>query len=666
MKLLLTVKVFLLVLLLHVCAYAGAVDTGEDTMLMFVGEKLSVVTAASRRPEKPSSAPAVVDVVTRETIERRGYRTLGELLSFESGFYISGAARGSIPYMRGLSRSILILYNGIPMPSGGTKTVYPLDRELSLDSVKQVEIIRGPGSVLWGSDAFAGIVNIVSKAGNDGRTGEVNVSAGSHDERSAYAGGTLKNRSMNLFLSAKRTSRSYHDTGYYDYAVDQDGAIVKTGRHAGDSDYHEVTARGEVNDWISFSGRFSDFTRRYTVQEESGLKWDGTKETPVSCIGISADRGVGKSHIEFSSYYQNMSFMLKDMNTEYQEDLDQYYAELLWDRRMFKKGLLTAGISYKESRVTGALAKGGFEPDQVLTPFPLFVQEVEQTEYDTRVRAGFVQYRHQLGRLGIWAGARLDDYSQFDTKVSWNTGINWNVAEHWQLKGVFGTGYRSPYSQQVHENGDTRTDQIDTCSFQVKWSPADRFEMDLTAFYSSVSGYVNSDPYAGVSEPSSGEIFGAELSADARFADTDLFVKLSAVDLDGDAYSFKVKDYTITNPDGTVTYFYDRWQKPFDTAPDFMAKTGVFRRLTKDVGLSATAVYTSPVQYAYSKDTYSGEYSDYWTVNTTIGIDDFLFDGARLTLGVKNLFDESYSYGGYYGSVPAPGRTCFFEWGFQW
>ena len=77
-----------------VCLLAAAlicfpytVWSADDTMLMFVGEDLSVVTVASRMPESPSAAPAVVDVVTRETIEKRGYQTIAQLLSFETGFF---------------------------------------------------------------------------------------------------------------------------------------------------------------------------------------------------------------------------------------------------------------------------------------------------------------------------------------------------------------------------------------------------------------------------------------------------------------------------------------------------------------------------------------------------------------------------------------------------
>jgi outer membrane receptor for ferrienterochelin and colicin len=132
-----------------------------DTSLIFVGEDLSVLTIASRRAEPAKQAPAVAQVITEEDLERKGVRTLGEALSMLPGFYMSSKEWGTQPYLRGVSNSILFLYDSVPLTSDNTKTVNPLDEELSLGPIERIEVIRGPGSVLWGPDAFAGIVNIV-------------------------------------------------------------------------------------------------------------------------------------------------------------------------------------------------------------------------------------------------------------------------------------------------------------------------------------------------------------------------------------------------------------------------------------------------------------------------------------------------------------------------
>ena len=162
-----------LALLLSV-AVAPAAAAPEETLLMFVGETAPVVTVASHSPETATNAPAMVTVVSREQIEANGYHTLAQLLADQSGFYIASGGRGSVPYLRGVRDSVLFLYDGVPLTTDVTKSFAPLDSEISLAAVDRVEIVRGPGSVLWGPDAFVGVVNIVPRRAN----GAGNLAAG--------------------------------------------------------------------------------------------------------------------------------------------------------------------------------------------------------------------------------------------------------------------------------------------------------------------------------------------------------------------------------------------------------------------------------------------------------------------------------------------------------
>ena len=161
------------------CLYGQDFETvtdQEDTMLMFVGETLEVLTIASKREESAWQAPAVAQVVTGKHLMERGARTLEEALSMTPGFYMAQKEWGTMPYLRGIPNSVLFLYDTVPLGSDTTKSLHQLDRELSLAPVKRIEIVRGPGSVLWGPDAFAGIVNVVPMSGKDLQGAETAVS----------------------------------------------------------------------------------------------------------------------------------------------------------------------------------------------------------------------------------------------------------------------------------------------------------------------------------------------------------------------------------------------------------------------------------------------------------------------------------------------------------
>lgn len=94
----------------------------DDTLLMFVGEDLDVLTIASRREEGARQAPAVARVITRETLEEMGVRTLSQALETAPGFHMAQKEWGTQPYLRGIPDSVLFLYDTVPLGSDVSKS----------------------------------------------------------------------------------------------------------------------------------------------------------------------------------------------------------------------------------------------------------------------------------------------------------------------------------------------------------------------------------------------------------------------------------------------------------------------------------------------------------------------------------------------------------------
>jgi len=138
-----------------------------DVLKLFFAED-ELVTAARRIPEEARTAPAVVQVFTAEEIERTGARTLSELLATLSSVYVSTqtSSRESV-WFRGVRNryndKVLLLVDGVPVRD----PVYehaPIDEYLPLTNVERVEVIRGPGSALYGTNAYAGVIQIITKS----------------------------------------------------------------------------------------------------------------------------------------------------------------------------------------------------------------------------------------------------------------------------------------------------------------------------------------------------------------------------------------------------------------------------------------------------------------------------------------------------------------------
>ncbi len=157
-------------------------DGDDDSVLVaeFGLDERYVVLSAVKSRATIQEVPAIVTVITADEIRVRGYRTINDLLQTIPGFEgdrweFNGWTQEAIA--RGNPRTVLILLNGVNIvdPSRNQTT---LDRKIPMEAIKRVEIVSGPGGVLWGSNALLGVVNIITKDADDLDGAEVIVGAG--------------------------------------------------------------------------------------------------------------------------------------------------------------------------------------------------------------------------------------------------------------------------------------------------------------------------------------------------------------------------------------------------------------------------------------------------------------------------------------------------------
>lgn len=152
----------------------------------YYGDEMFITIATGSR--KPIyKAPAVATVITAEEIKAMGARSLDEVLETVAGLHVVPSNQGrldSVYSIRGIHTSfnphVLTLVNGIPFPhfSGGR----PFQFRMPVSSISRIEVIRGPGSAVYGADAFSGVINIITKDAWDiggteigGRVGSFNT-----------------------------------------------------------------------------------------------------------------------------------------------------------------------------------------------------------------------------------------------------------------------------------------------------------------------------------------------------------------------------------------------------------------------------------------------------------------------------------------------------------
>lgn len=181
-------------LLCPVLALAQAAP--EDESVLF--QDIPSVFAASKYEQKLSEAPAAVSIVTAEEIRNYGHRNLADVLRSVRGFYTSYDRAYTYPGLRGFNRlgdyntRLLLLIDGYRVNDNifeqafiGNETI------IDIDMIDRVEIVRGTGSSLYGTNAFFATINVITKRGRDYQGGEIGLEAGDHDSwkgRLSYGG----------------------------------------------------------------------------------------------------------------------------------------------------------------------------------------------------------------------------------------------------------------------------------------------------------------------------------------------------------------------------------------------------------------------------------------------------------------------------------------------
>jgi len=170
---------------------AFAQSSEEEDFALIYGDQATVSIATGSK-QALRRAPAVTTVITSEDISAMGATDLNEVLETVPGMHVSRSALGYTPLyvIRGIyspsNSQTLMLLNGMPTTTMFTGSKGNAWGGLPLENVARIEIIRGPGSALYGADAYAGVINIITKTAADTPGTEFGLRYGSFNTKDAW------------------------------------------------------------------------------------------------------------------------------------------------------------------------------------------------------------------------------------------------------------------------------------------------------------------------------------------------------------------------------------------------------------------------------------------------------------------------------------------------
>jgi vitamin B12 transporter len=374
-----------------------------------------VVITASRIEESRDSVLSDVSVITREEIERSGQSTLVELLRTQPGVQIEsngGPGATSNVHLRGThSQAVVVLIDGLRMGSATNGTTS--FEQISPEQIDRIEIVRGPVSSLYGSDAVGGAIQIFTRKAEGKPTFSANLGYGSYNTRKtgASVAGEAGNTGFALNISSLDTE------GFSSLDINQ-------GKDADDDGYRNLSVSGRLSQKIADGHKIGlQFFHSKGSNEFDGNDFAAHQDMRQQIFAVTSDNritGAWTSHLKLGESMDDLSsngsFGASSLRTQQR----QYY----WQHDLaLPVGTLTLAYDRLEDRVKGDTA----------------------FSRDYRSNNGWLaNYIMEYGPHAFRAGLRRDDNSQFGEHGTGNIGYGYRLNNFWRVSGNVGTAYRAP------------------------------------------------------------------------------------------------------------------------------------------------------------------------------------------------------------------------------
>ena len=624
-----------------VCAAEKAVptelETGTDQILF---NEIPTVSGASKYEQRTTEAPSYISIVTADEIKRYGYRTLAEIVGSVAGFYSNYDRTYNYVGMRGISvpgdynTRVLVLLNGHRINENIYDSAgFGNDAIIDVDLIERVEVIRGPGSSLYGSNAFLSVINIITKRGRNYKGPEVSGSAGSYE---TYKGrGTYGDRYSNgveLLLSGTYYSSQGKDSIYFSQFDSPDTNNGKAERADGAQDhnlftsvqYGDVTLEGAYN-----RSRKQLPTAPYDTvfNDNRNQLWDERGYLDVKYERqVASDFGV-MLRVSYDGYWYDGDYIYDYPPLTKQKDsaTGQWLgSELQLTKRLFDSHKLVAGGE----------ARYNYQQDQEAHDEEPYTQYLNE-KTDSSVWALFIQDEYRvLDNLSFVGGVRYDHYSTFGGSLNPRAALIYNPLSETTLKLIYGRAFRAPNVYELYYNDgglsakanpDLDPETIDAYQVVVEQYFAKYFRAAVSGYYYKIQDLITQ------TEDSSDGLLVFANTADVEARGVEFEVEMNIPQSGWKArVAWSIQD-TEDNETGNDLV----------NSPTYIGKINLIAPVFQD------KIFAGPeLQYIGKRKTLQeGQTDDAFVVNLTVSTSRRLFPflpGLELSASCYNLFNEKY------------------------
>ena len=412
-----------------------------------------VVVTATKFPIKTSSTGKVITVITQQQLEQNGGKDLAQILTEQAGVFIGGAnsnlGKDKSVYLRGTrAEHTLITVDGVPLydPSGIGNN-FDI-RNISINLIERVEILKGSQSTLYGSDAIAGVINIITKksSATDKKISDhALISYGSNNTLNANIGIQLNHKNIQL-----NASSSWQKT-------DGINETISANPNADKDAYQQAAAQVSAKIALSDKLKISPYLRQTTIKGDIDQgafvdELDYTYDQKSVQAGVKNELQFGKTKLNILYNYNTIDRTYVDDSTKSQNGYDKYskgtykgiehFIDAFANFTLDKKTTLTTGVDYRMSNSTQDFFSIGF-----FGPYKSSYSNDSLKQHQLAIYAA-LNFNNNKG-FNMELGTRFNRHSVYGNNWVFNFNPSYQVNEDVKVFANISSGYKTPSLYQL-------------------------------------------------------------------------------------------------------------------------------------------------------------------------------------------------------------------------
>jgi vitamin B12 transporter len=416
-----------------------------------------VVVTATRVSTASEDVPNPVTVITAEEIEESGARTVAEVLESVPGLEfnaLGGIGQQQSLFVRGSDPAhVLVLVDGIEINDPGSPKRTFNWAHLAVDSIERIEVVRGPAGPLYGSDAMAGVVNIITRSGEGKSSVMVEAESGSYTTSfgrlglSGALGGGGYSLAVSSFTSdgisaAEKEDGNSEEDGYSNLAITGRLDLPLGKKNSLELIFRSTDSTTDLDEINGNTFLFGDDPNS-TIDESSSTlgAW-----LNLGTAGGSLEQRVGASVTDYHRDYRNPPDGINPNDDSEVDDGTNLHLAWQGTLDLGNGGLLTVGADYDRDTV---------ESEADFTGFPITVDKREASNIGV-----FIQEQLEMAdSVLVTVGFRTDNHDGFDNQLTWRVGFtSGSIDDGLLVRGNAATGYKAPTIYQLYNSSSGNPD----------------------------------------------------------------------------------------------------------------------------------------------------------------------------------------------------------------